>query len=363
MENTIKNQAPRKFSCNFIEPGLVNYDDCNAGTALIKKESLDRFCKQFEGKPIVSRQNHKDGVGADQFDDVAVGLIHKVYFNSEDGWYWADGYLWDADAIRQAENGFSVSCAYEVSETKGGGVYNNMKYEQEIINGEPKHIALVPNPRYNGAKILLNSTEGGESMKIKGIFNWLKGKKNEADAETSHIEVDGEKVPLKNLISAYQAAEAEKAKAGKENEEKEISDDSSIEVDGKEVKISDMMNCYRASKKNEKDPEAAAADPKEKENADAEAKAKEEEEKKNAAEAKAKEEEEKKNAAEAKAKEEEEAKNAKDEEGKEEKQNSTAHFKTLKNAADTRMPKSTIGPDTVEDKRSRGKSLYGSVNK
>ena len=96
------------------------------------------------------------------------------------------------------------------------GKHNNVDYEKTVSGGEPKHIALVPNPRYEGAKIFLNSVTEG-SMKLKA---WIKkalgadGKPltNAVDTEGSGVEVDGKKVLLKDLISAYEDDEKKKKK-------------------------------------------------------------------------------------------------------------------------------------------------------
>jgi len=151
----LKNQAPKKYSCKFIEPGIVSYEDSQAGKVYISKETLDKFCPQFEGKPVVMKGSHRDDVGPEQFDEEGVGIVGKVYYNEKDGWYWCDFYIWGEEAQKQADGGESVSCAYTVTETGEGGTRNQIEYDQEILNGEPKHIALVPNPRYEGAKIVL----------------------------------------------------------------------------------------------------------------------------------------------------------------------------------------------------------------
>ena len=48
-----------------------------------------------------------------------------------------------------------------------GGVYHDMKYDVEFMNGDFEHLALVENPRYEEATIVLNSK--GESIRKKKI--------------------------------------------------------------------------------------------------------------------------------------------------------------------------------------------------
>jgi hypothetical protein len=368
--------GPVPFKCNFIEPGLISYEDVGAGVCLVTKEALDRFAPLYVGKPIVQRKNHKDDMGADKFDEIAVGIVSKVYLNDA-GWYCAEGFIWNDAAIEDAKKG-SVSCAYKVTESKAGGMHNNIKYDQEVVNGEPTHIAIVPNPRYEGARILLNSIEGG-TMKFKAWFKKLIGadeKINAVDQEGSTVDVDGQKVPLKMLIDSWTAEETEVAEKKKLDDEaaaaatidtpQELGEESTLTVDGKDVKLADMVNCYK--KRNQKTNEAetpeekAAREKKEKEENDKK-NAEETPEEKAAREKKEKEDEDKKNAETPEAKKAREEKEAADKESaakaEQEKKNSKESFITLKNRAAARQHTGP-GPVVIEDKRTRGKELYGS---
>jgi len=65
----------------------------------------------------------------------------------------------------------------------------------EVKNGEYTHLAIVENPRYNGAKIFINSKTGG---------NVMKEKVSKALSE------------LKNAINEMFGKDPQKAAAGKE---------------------------------------------------------------------------------------------------------------------------------------------------
>lgn len=358
---------PKKYSCNFIEPGLISYEDQGLGKCYVSKETLDKMAPSFIGKPVVDNRNHVDGMKPKDFDRVADGIITKVYYKPEDGWYWADFILW-GDEIRNKieKEGFSVSCAYTVKEaTGGGGIRNNIKFDQEVLDGEYTHLAVVPNPRYNGARIILNSLQGG-SMKFKA---WLKrlgaDLKNAIASDGSSIDIDGEKIPMQDIISAYEAEEKDAAEKAKKEEadkaeadkakpakEEELGEDSTLTIGGKEVTIKDAVNCYknRKARKNMTDEEMA------KKKADDEAEAKKKaEDKKNADDAEQKKKDDEKKTADDKAaeeKKEEEKKNALEAKEKEKK------FLELKNKA-TNRPETPM-PPCVEDKRAKGKELYGS---
>jgi hypothetical protein len=353
---------PEKFTCNYIEPGLVSYENEGLGKCYVDKPALEKMQATFIGKPVVDKKDHVDGMTPADLDKVAKGYVTDVYY--ADGWFWADFIVFDdkiKDDIKNKK--YSVSCAYEVRAADDkGGIRNNISYDQEVLDGFYTHLAIVPNPRYNGAKILLNSVGGG-CMKVRGWFKKLFNAtaKNELNPEDT-IDIDGEKVSVGNLAKAVEdeTAEQEKLSADEANKpkEQEIGADSVIQVGGKEVTLQNAMDIYRKrnKKKNadETPEEKAAREKKEadsKKNADeAAAKLKEEEDKKNADEAakKQKEEEDKKNADEAaaKLKEEEDKKNA-------------AHFNSLRNASHSRHNANGPIVQVVEDKRAKGVQCYG----
>lgn len=321
---------PKEYDCRFIEPGLINYDDMGAGTALVRREALDKMSNSFKGRPVLFKKHGE--ATPDNFEDIACGIVNEVYFNAADSWYHAKFFVWDDETKAGIESGkFSVSCAYVPSETNmTGGIYNNLNYDMEVMNGEYTHLAIVENPRYNGAKIFVNSKGGGKVMKEKV-------KKVLAELTNALEEMFGKKEEMKNT----EAGVAIGAKL-----------DTIISLLN-ELKNEDKEDDEEKKKKKEIEAKNAADED--------EKKKKEDEEKKNAAE-----EEEKKK------KEEEEKKNAEDKEKEEkdkEKQNALKldedkrHFEDLKNKAAERGGKEGAPVlNTKEDRRAAGKKKYGSEN-
>jgi hypothetical protein len=250
---------PKSYKCRFIEPGLVAYQDF--GTVLVQKNALDSMMKSFKGKPVIN-EVHKDVEPKIYEEGKADGIVVNAWYDSEDGWFWADFLVWDETTQRNIEScAYSVSCAYNLGECKvEGGVHNNIPYSREILGGEYTHLAIVANPRYEGARIVCNSLEGG-GMKLKfwNLFKSKDGKtvKNagEGDLEGKTVLIDGEQVPLQVLIDTFRAEAAEKAKM--EELEGGISEDTVIEIDGSETAVRDMANSYRSAKarKNAEDEE------------------------------------------------------------------------------------------------------------
>jgi hypothetical protein len=322
---------PKEYDCSFIEPGLINYDDMGAGNCLVRKEALDKMANSFKGRPVLFRK-HGDAT-PENFEEIACGIVNEVYFNAADSWYHAKFFVWDDATKAGIESGkFSVSCAYVPSDTDlEGGIYNNINYDMEVKNGEYTHLAIVENPRYNGAKIFINS-KGGKGMKetvkkalteLSNAINSMFGKEGKPDKEVKN---DGETdaARLDKIIGLL-----EKLMAGEEAEKMEASAPKE-ELTGKEDKEKEeKKNAEEADKKKKEDEEKKNAE-------DEEKKKKDEDEKKNA---------------------EDEEKKKKDEE---EKKNSE-HFNALKEKANSRGGiHGDMSLNTKEDRRAAGKSKYGS---
>lgn len=313
---------PKEYDCRFIEPGLINYDDMGAGTALVRKEALDKMANSFKGRPVLFKRH--DNVSPETFEEKACGLVNEVYFNASDGWFHAKFFVWDDATKSGIESGkFSVSCAYVPSDTDiNGGIYNNINYDMEVKNGEYTHLAIVENPRYNGAKIFVNSKGGGKAMKekVKKILTELSNTLNDM--------------------------------FGKGEEELKNAEISTV-VGAKLDTIISLLNELKEDDDEEKKKKLEAKNASDEE----EKKKKEDEEKKNASEAeekKKKEDEEKANALKAVEIEKQNAiRNAED---------AKKHFTDLKNKADERGGKGEVILNTKEDRRAEGKKKYGSEN-
>lgn len=119
----------------------------------------------LRNKPVTI--NHKDNIG----DDDKVGEVLNVWYNPEDGWYWCDGIITDETAINLInDKNWSVSCSYDFTKYDDeGGTENNIPYDIEFLDGEFNHLAIVDNPRYEGANIVFNS-KGVNTQSFKEQF-------------------------------------------------------------------------------------------------------------------------------------------------------------------------------------------------
>lgn len=145
----------RYFQSRFIEPGIAHYDEF--GDVLITKETLDKFIQTIVGCPVII--NHKD-VDDSNVDKLRVGTISRVWFNDGDGWYYCEGILTDAQAIDLIKNeNWSVSCSYDFVSDNMKKTYHGKDIDMEFIDGEFLHLAIVENPRYERATIVVNSKD------------------------------------------------------------------------------------------------------------------------------------------------------------------------------------------------------------
>jgi|GEM_PF-2580906 len=146
----------KTYTAQFWTPGLVSYCDSGAGVALLRKETMDAMLPSFVGKPVTIE--HVEG-SPEEIENAgkAVGKVTKAYWNPDTGWYNCDFTVENDEAKTKVESGWSVSCAFDVSEQTGpGGEYNAIPYQEEITSGTFTHLALVENPRYEDSKIFRN---------------------------------------------------------------------------------------------------------------------------------------------------------------------------------------------------------------
>ena len=156
----------RKFVSRFIEAGVAHYQDF--GDVLITKETLDRFIHTMIGCPVIIQ--HKE-ITDKNADKERVGVVSNVFYNNSDGWYYCEGIIWNKQAIDLVKNqGWSVSCTYDFVSDNQEKTHNGKKIDMEFIDGNFLHLALVPNPRYERANIVIN---GKDEVNQKVDNGWI----------------------------------------------------------------------------------------------------------------------------------------------------------------------------------------------
>ena len=146
----------RYFKARILQPGLVKY---SFGVCLLEKETIDKFINDFVGCPVIINHNE---VTKENADELVGGHICHVWFDNFDSWYWVDGIIDDQDALNKIDDGWNVSCQYEITEYSNntdGKLHNGNPYDKVILNGKPEHLAIVKTPRYENAMIAVNALD------------------------------------------------------------------------------------------------------------------------------------------------------------------------------------------------------------
>ncbi len=272
---------PKRYKIFHVTPGLVAYTGENGQEhmVLVKKNVLDMMNDGFRGKPVFN-ETHKMIEAADAFEfsngtieEKADGVISEVGYDEATNRFWVDAMIWDEKTQKNIENGYGASNAYIVDQAGPGGVYNNVTYDEEVLSATYHHMAIVNSPRYSDTKIIENS-KGGVMNKL---FKFLGAKPKEEEKKKEEakvnsvdmpadaaLEVDGDKIPVADMLNAYRAIKKNEADE-KAKEEATVNMDDSIEVDGEKIPVKEMLAAYKASKKNEEE----AKDDKEKDKEDA----------------------------------------------------------------------------------------------
>lgn len=257
-----------------MEPGIASYEDVGQGKILVSANALNRMRDSFIGKPVVNRI-HQDlspeeayGQRDKEPESWADGIVVNVGRDEQSGWDYADMMIWDEETQRNIDlNGYSVSCAYIPSETGNGGVWHGIEYDEEVLNGEYTHMAIVESPRYEGATIYENAKGEKQTMKFKlfskeqkaaePVHNSKENTMDEREEQTMNMDdayvetEDGAKIPLDELVSAY--------KSQKDSQRNVLNMEDEVDVDGESVKVSELISAYQSA--NAVDPQDDDAEP------------------------------------------------------------------------------------------------------
>ncbi len=286
----------KSYRLYHVSPGLTQYTNPQTGedyNVLVKKETLDEMNRSFQPIPVFNQ--HKSVEADEAFDfkngaaeNLAEGTVYEVGYDESSGMFYADAVIWDKETQDLIEKGYGVSNSYTAEEVAPGGLYNNVPYDEEVTKGTYRHIAIVSNPRYSGTRIMQNSEskKGGLIMNFKLLFSKKTAatpkenakKENEVeDVEkkdtmevdaASTVEVDGNTIPLADMVSAYKAK-------NQATEVPSLSMTDTVTVDDKEVPVKDLYDAYQATQtgpmvnttaENSKDSQTATTETKTVEN-------------------------------------------------------------------------------------------------
>jgi hypothetical protein len=213
------------------------------------------MAKTFEGKPVYV---HHQEVDLENLKDQMDGVVSESFWNKYDGEWWIKFVAITDDAKQAIANGWGVSNCYDHLVRGNGGTCINVKYDSEIIGGQFQHLAIVPNPRYEDAKIYTEEEYNNYIEQKKQKLDKITNSKGEQNMEKILNEADVKDLLLSkdSDITVGEAIEVLM------NSKKVIDADAEILLaNGEKISVSELIN---ACKKNEED------DKEEKENEDKE---------------------------------------------------------------------------------------------
>lgn len=289
-------RQPSVYYFKHIKEGVVGYDK---EVLLVTTDALKRMARSFAGKPVYV---HHQEVDLEQLQEKADGYVADCFYNEYDGSFWGKMVVVSDAGHEAVSKRWSVSNAYIPSKYGNSGYWHNIYYDKEVLDGEYTHLAIVPNPRYEDACIMSideykeyctakkQEIEELKNSKSKGgtMFKIFKKKEVIEDCASEELQNayvsldDGTEVKLADAIDAVVNAKREAEEEEKKNACEKVNMDSEVDVDGEKMTVKELMNKYKSAmaKKNEDEEEKKEDDEKEKENEDEEEKKKEDEEQK-----------------------------------------------------------------------------------
>ena len=279
-------QWPEMYYCRHMLSGVAKYNLENGGEEFIFVDTptIKKMMPSFIGKPVYVYHQNVDLENIDNAD----GYVTESFYNELDGWAWCK-FIIKTDAGHKAiKDGWSVSNSYLPIQWNEKGTHLSVDFDREITEAQFQHLAIVPDPRYEKAKIFsceefkqyqeehkqqLNALQNNKGVKkMLNIFKRTKVE-NIADAKEGDIielengltaiisnakmknddskKNDDEKFDLKTLIN--DAVESYMKKHNKKNTSQEESEDRETEEEIKDKKAS------KKNKKNDDDSEDEAS--------------------------------------------------------------------------------------------------------
>jgi hypothetical protein len=261
-----------------MEAGVCQYDN---ELIFVDGNDMKSWIPSFAGKEVTVEHEKTDASAIPEKD----GIVSDCFYNELDGWLWSKILVWTKEAQDAISKGWVVSNSYLPIKTEGAGSYHNLDYNRKIVTANFTGLAIVPNPRYENALILTPDAfktyqerlknelkELHNSKGAKKMFKLFKNKQEEVtsiDTETMVELENGQSMAIGEMINAIKKnAEKEEAET-KEEEAEKCNEDSEVDVDGEKMPVKELVNRYKAMAKKNADDEADKAEKegeKEKEN-------------------------------------------------------------------------------------------------
>ncbi len=183
------------YFARHMEPGLCGYEEENI---LVDADAMKRMAPSFAGKPVYV--GHQD-VNFDSLETDMDGVVADCFYNELDGWLWSKIIVTTDKGKAAVAKGWAVSNAYTPTAWEGGGENHALDYNRKIREAEFTHLAIVPDPRYEQAKIFTPDEfksyqaekraeidELKNSKRKKPMFKMFRNKREEVSIEDADDE-------------------------------------------------------------------------------------------------------------------------------------------------------------------------------
>lgn len=105
---------------------------------------------------------------------VGHGYVTEVFYNDKDGWWYGRGLADTDEAVEAIKTVGKCSTGYDLTGNFGpGGTWHDIPYDKEILGFTGQHLAVVDNPRYEEAGILLNAKNNQRTTPMN-VFKWIR---------------------------------------------------------------------------------------------------------------------------------------------------------------------------------------------
>ena len=196
MLDEIRNKPVRTFSAKFIIDGFCGYDK---ELTLVKESALEKMAPTFFNRAVI-KSPHDLNITRENIMKKASGRVVDVWKEETANAWWCKFEIWDENLLKAIDNeGYGyVSCAYFITENGGPGVFNNVEYADEVLDGFYHHLAITNNPRYDDSDIYrlnenkndLNFMKLGDIMKLNEVKITNKGENKMFGIKKGEVEVD-----------------------------------------------------------------------------------------------------------------------------------------------------------------------------
>lgn len=246
-------------------PGVAEYQDLFArgdgserpGRIFLNEATLRQMDPTFAGCPVFVM--HADDVeqDIDKLRGEADGWVVESFFNQADGKHWVKFIVTSERGEEAIRQGFKLSNSYGADKLGKGGVWNDVSYDAEVLEGNFEHLALVPVPRYNESIILTPEKYkeycSEKELEIQRIANGsdkpmgLKLFKRTKVENSAAVDLEGTIVELPKSKKEYTLLQIVNKADDHEMQAGMAHPDHLVDLgEGKKMTVKDLSNAYKA---------------------------------------------------------------------------------------------------------------------